>query len=73
MNPGQRGRKKTIENGIKEKLDKFLSRNNISFTFPGRNNQIYVGKGDDGERQYKTEIFALDFLRASWSSKGRGR
>ena len=59
MNPGQKGRKKTIDNGIKEKLDKFLSRNNISFTFPGRNNQIYVGKGDDGERQYKTEKFLL--------------
>ena len=37
----------------------FLSRNNISFILPGRNNQVYVGKGDDGKCQYKRKTFLL--------------
>ena len=37
----------------------FLSHNDISFILPGCNNQVYVGKGDEGERQYKTKKFLL--------------
>ena len=50
-----KGRKAKIDDNIKRKLDSFLSRNNISFTLPGRNNQVYVGKVDDGRCKYKTK------------------
>ena len=50
---------KDNNNNDKKKLDKFLSHNNISFNLPGHNNQVYVGKGDDGKHQYKTQKFLL--------------
>ena len=36
----------------KEKLDLFLARNGVSFTFPGGNHQVYVGKDVSEDRQY---------------------
>ena len=54
-----RGRKAKIDDNIKRKLDRFLSRNDISFTLPDRNNQVYVGKGDDGKSKYETKKYLL--------------
>lgn len=31
----------------------------VIYIFLGRNNQVYVGKNGNGERQYKTRKFAL--------------
>ena len=54
-----KGRKITIYTDIKEKPDEFLSSENINFNLPGNNNQVYVGKGDDQECQYKAKKFLL--------------
>ena len=54
-----KGRKVILDDNVKRKLDKFLSQNNISFTLTGRNNQVYVGKGDDGKRKYQTKKYLL--------------
>ena len=54
-----RGRKAKIDDNIKRKLDRFLSRNDISFTLPDRNNQVYGGKGDDGKSKYETKKYLL--------------
>ena len=43
----------------KEKLDSLLSRNDISFTLPDRNHQVYVGKDLSGDRQYRTKKYLL--------------
>ena len=40
-------------------LDDFLSQNCISFTLPGRNNQMYVGKDVQGESQFKPKMYIL--------------
>ena len=54
-----KGRKITIYTDIKGKPDEFLSSDNINFNLPGNNNQVYVGKGDDQEWQYKPKKFLL--------------
>ena len=54
-----KSRKVILDDNVKRKLDKFLSQNNISVTLTGQNNQVYVGKGDDGKRKYKTNIILL--------------
>ena len=43
----------------KEKLDSFLSGNDISFTLPGQNHQVYVGKDVNGDHQYRTKKYLL--------------
>ena len=42
--PKVKGRKTFLSDETKEKLDSFLSGNDISFTLPGQNHQVYVGK-----------------------------
>ena len=54
-----KGKKVILDDNVKRKLDKFLSQNNISFTLTGRNNQVYVGKGDDEKRKYQTKKYLL--------------
>ena len=39
-NPKVKGRKAFLSDETKEKLDSFLSRNDVSFTIPGRNHQV---------------------------------
>ena len=39
-----KGRKTLLSEDIKEKIDKFLCRSDISYTLPGRNKQVYLGK-----------------------------
>ena len=50
--PKVKVRKAFLSDETKEKLDLFLSRNDISFTLPGRNHQVYVEKDVNGDRQY---------------------
>ena len=57
--PKVKGRKAFLSNETKEKLDSFLSRNDISFTLPGRNHQVYVGKDVSGDHQYRTKKYLL--------------
>ena len=51
--PKVKGRKAFLSDETKEKLDSFLSRNDISFTLPGRNHQVYVGKDVNGDASTK--------------------
>ena len=48
-----------ITKTIKEKLDAFLCRNDISFTSPGQNNQVFVGKNEEGEILFKSKKYLL--------------
>ena len=50
--PKVKGRKAFLSDETKEKLDLFLARNGVSFTFPGGNHQVYVGKDVSEDRQY---------------------
>ena len=50
--PKVKRRKAFLNDENKEKLDSFLSRNDVSFTLPGRNHEVYVGKDVNGDRQY---------------------
>ena len=43
------GRPLIMTPGI-DKLDSFICHNDISFTLPGRNNQVYLGKNEQGGR-----------------------
>ena len=54
-----KSRKAIIDDNVKRKLDKFLSRNDISFILPGSNTQVYVEKGDDGKCKYQTKKYLL--------------
>ena len=54
------GRRKLIDEGLKEKNDTFLNRNEISYTLPGRNNQIYAGKDQlTGEKMFRSKRYLL--------------
>ena len=57
--PKAKERKAFLSDETKEKLDSFLSRNDITFTLPGRNHQVYVGKDVNGDRQYRTKKYLL--------------
>ena len=59
LNPKVKERKAFLSDETKEKLDSFLSRNDISFTLPGRNHQVYVGKDVSGDHQYRTKKYLL--------------
>ena len=54
-----KGRQAFLRDETKEKLDSFLSRNDISFTLPGRNHQVYVGKDVNGDCQYQNKEYLL--------------
>ena len=43
----------------KEKLNLFLSRNDVRFNLPGRNPHVYVGKDVLRDRQYRTKKYLL--------------
>ena len=53
------GRPAVITEDIKEKLDSYLCRNDISFTLPGYNNQVYIGKNKQGESLFKPKKYLL--------------
>ena len=53
------GRPAIITEDIKEKLDSFLCRNDISFTLPGYNNQVYIGKNKQAESLFKPKKYLL--------------
>ena len=57
--PKVKGRKAFFCDEFKEKLNLFLSRNDISFTLPGQNHQVYVGKDVNGDHQYQTKKYLL--------------
>ena len=50
---------KILDEGLRIKLDEFLCGNRISFTLQGRNNQIYVGKNEKGESEFKSKKYIL--------------
>ena len=54
-----KGRPAILTEDIKEKIDAFLCRNDISFTLPGRNNQVYIGKNEQGESLFKPKKYLL--------------
>ena len=58
-NPKVKGRKAFLSDETKEKLDSFLSRNDVSFTILGRNHQVYDAKDVDGDCQYRTKKHLL--------------
>ena len=47
----------------KEFLLTFLKSEGISYTVPGRKDQVYIGKGPDGQRMYKPKYYLLWTLR----------
>ena len=53
------GRPCILSNKFLIKLDDFLSQNCISFTLPGHDNQMYVGKDVQGESQFKPKMYIL--------------
>ena len=59
QNKVKSGRPSIIDEGLRIKLDEFLCGNSISFTLPGRNNQIYVGKNEKGESEFKSKKYIL--------------
>ena len=58
------GHPSTITETIKEKLDAFLCRNDISFKLSGQNNQVYMGKNEEGESLFKSKKYLL------WTFRG---
>ena len=54
-----KGKKAFLKDETKEKLDSFISRNDVSFTLPGRNHQVYVGNDVNGDRQYWIKEYLL--------------
>ena len=52
------GRKNTMTDDMKVMIDKFQSSNCISYTLPGRNNQLYMGKVD-GKSQFSPKRYLL--------------
>ena len=54
-----KGKKAFLRDETKEKLDSFLSRNDVIFTLPGRNHQVYVGNDVNGDCQYWTKEYLL--------------
>ena len=54
MTCDSRGCPAKIKDEICEKLRKFLDHTDVSYTLPGRQNQIYMGKVD-GEKVYKAK------------------
>ena len=59
QNKVRSGRPSIIDEGLRIKLDEFLCGNRISFTLQGRNNQIYVGKNEKGESEFKSKKYIL--------------
>ena len=55
------GRPAILTEDIKEKLDAFLCRNDISFTLPGCNKQVYTGKNEQGESLFQPKNFQKNF------------
>ena len=62
QNKVRSGRPSIIDEGLRIKLDEFLCGNRISFTLQGRNNQIYVGKNEKGESEFKSKKYILWIL-----------
>ena len=56
----RKARPSILSDELKCKLDEFLCDNNISFTLPGRNNQVYDGKNDDGKSIFKSKKYIMD-------------
>ena len=54
-----KGRPPALTDNAKDKLNNFLYRNDVSFTLPGRNNQVYIGKSEDGEKEFRTKKYLL--------------
>ena len=44
---------------VREKLDSFLCRHDKSFTLPGRNNQVSIGKNKQGKSLFKPKKYLL--------------
>ena len=60
--PKVKGRKAFFSDKTMDKLDSFLSRNDISFTFPDRNHQVYVGK--DGHTKNLLVFYKQKMMRS---------
>ena len=54
----RKGRPSILSDKLKCKLDEFLC-DNISFTLPGRNNQVYDRKNDHGKSIFKSKKYIL--------------
>ena len=52
------GRKNALTDPMKETIDEFLCNNDISYTLPGRNNQLYMGKVN-GKSQFSPKRYLL--------------
>ena len=52
------GRKNALTDAMKVTIDEFLCRNDISYTLPGRNNQLYMDKVN-GKSQYSPKQYLL--------------
>ena len=52
------GRPRALTTEVQEKLDRYLNRNDISYTLPGRNNQVYEGK-ENGQSTFASKKFML--------------
>ena len=47
---------------IREKLDAFLCHNDTSFTLPGHNNQVYIGKNEHRESLFNQKSICCGHL-----------
>ena len=54
MKQSKTGQPAIVSDVVKDKLDKFLYQNDRSTTLPGRNNQIYIGKDENGKSTFSS-------------------
>ena len=57
--PTKSGRPCILTDALREKLDDYLCQNTISFTLPGRNNQVYIGKDENRESIFESKKYIL--------------
>ena len=55
----KRGRTKALTEEQQKCIISFLQRPDISYTCPGRKDQVYVGKTKDGDKDYRTKYYLL--------------
>ena len=57
--PTKSGRSCILTDALREKLDDYLCQNTISFTLPGQNNQVYIGKDENRESIFESKKYIL--------------
>ena len=69
--PSSKGCHPSLSDKKKEFLLAFLKSEGMSYTMPGRKDQVYVGKDENGKRMYKAKHYLLWTLREILSMLNR--